>query len=88
MKYPEDLIKLAAVAIAAAQLHAIGHTAVDATNNGVIGRFAMEEIMDAVREERRQQGVAWGTLNAMTIAEGYIVSKLREAFEEVIGNEI
>lgn len=55
-----ELIQIAAVALAAAQCDEVGTTALDPSNEGVMGRAALERLLNEVREERRRQELKWG----------------------------
>ena len=58
--YRGELIQVAASALVAAQVAEIGTTALDVTNEGVAGRFALERLLDEVRKERRFQEHKFG----------------------------
>lgn len=58
--YCKELVQVAAVALAAAQVRLEDTTSLDASNEGVRGRFALEALLDDVRNERRAQELKWG----------------------------
>lgn len=59
--YRKELVQVAAVAQAMAQLADCGSTALDATNHGVSGRWSREKFLSDIRDERHRQEARWGT---------------------------
>lgn len=59
--YRKELVQVAAVCLAAAQVDDVGTTSLGNDNEGVNGRFALERLLNEVREERRRQELKWGT---------------------------
>lgn len=59
--YRNELIQVAAVALAAAQVADVDTTDLGVSNEGIQGRFSLERLLDAVRNERRKQELTWGT---------------------------
>ena len=59
--YRKELIQVAAVCLAAAQVAEMDSSSLGTDNEGIAGRFAFERLITEVREERRRQELKWGT---------------------------
>ncbi len=59
--YRKELVQVAAVCLAAAQVAECDTTSLGTDNEGVRGRFSLEKLLDEVRAERRAQELKWGT---------------------------
>lgn len=86
--YCKELVQCAAVALAAAQVRLEGTTSLGADNEGVRGRFALERLLDAVRNERRVQELKWGTRTQRDVPPArwlaLLLEKAGEVAEEIV----
>ncbi len=62
--YRKELVQVAAVCAAMAQVSLTDTTSLDATNEGVAGRFALERFVSDIRDERKAQELKWGARNS------------------------
>lgn len=64
--YRKELVQVAAVCLAAAQVAETDTSSLGNDNEGVRGRFSLERLLDEVRDERRRQELKWGTRTGET----------------------
>jgi NTP pyrophosphatase (non-canonical NTP hydrolase) len=86
--YRTELVQVAAACLAAAQVADVDTTSLGVDNEGVQGRFSLERLLDAVREERRRQEVKWGARNGETAKPAFwlevILEEVGEVAEEIV----
>jgi len=87
--YRKELVQVAAACLAAAQVAEMDSTSLGTDNEGVQGRFALNRLIEEVREERRRQELKWGTRTGKTATPGFwlavVGEEVGEVAEEVTG---
>lgn len=82
--YRTELIQVAAVCLAAAQVDEVDTTALGiGTREGARGLGSLENLLSEVREERKRQEIKWGTRTGGTAHPHFWFLVLAEEFGEV-----